>query len=234
MGHPQLPLSLRFPPDQRFDAFVGAGDGGPALVAAIARGERDDWVLLAGPPGSGKSHLLIAACAEAEAHGRSTAYLPLRGLGGRLAAAVDGLEGAALLALDDLDAVLGERADEIALFDLHNRARAAGCSVLYAASATAAALPTTLPDLRSRLGQCTQLALAPLSEPGRREVLRQRAARRGLVLDDAALDLLFQRVGRDLGTLTALLDRIDRESLAAQRRITLPFLRGLLQDDRAR
>jgi len=89
-------------------------------------------------------------------------------------------------------------------------------------------LPFVLPDLVSRLEQCTRLALEPLDEAGRREVLRQRAARRGLELDETVLDYLFRRVGRDLSTLTALLDRLDRESLAAQRRITVPFLRGVL------
>jgi DnaA family protein len=91
-----------------------------------------------------------------------------------------------------------------------------------------AALPIVLPDLVSRLEQCTRLPLEPLDEAGRREVLRQRAARRGLELDEPVLDYLFRRVGRDLAGLTALLDRLDRESLAAQRRITVPFLRARL------
>ena len=92
-------------------------------------------------------------------------------------------------------------------------------------------MPFVLPDLVSRLEQCTRLAVEPLDEAGRRNVLRQRAARRGLELDDAVLDYLFRRVGRDLGTLTALLDRLDRASLAAQRRITIPFLRGVLESE---
>ena len=50
-------------------------------------------------------------------------------------------------------------------------------------------------------------------------------------MDDAALDWLLKRVGRDLGGLTALLDRLDRASLAAQRRITVPFLRQTLGAD---
>ena len=63
---------------------------------------------------------------------------------------------------------------------------------------------------------------------GRREVLRQRARRRGWALEEPALEWLLRRVGRDLGGLTALLDRLDRASLAAQRRITVPFLRQVL------
>lgn len=228
MSTPQIPLALRFPPDQRFDGFVGAG-AAVALLRAVARGERGDWVCLSGPGGSGKTHLLIAACAEATQRGRRAAYLPLAGCAGRVGEALAMFEGFDLVCLDGLDAVAGEREDEIALFDFHNRARSAGGTVLYAARATSAQLPPGLPDLRSRLGQCTQLPLAVLDDESRREVLRRRAAARGLVLDEAVLDWLLRRVGRDLGTLTALLDRLDRESLAAQRRVTIPFLRQLLR-----
>jgi DnaA-homolog protein len=59
-------------------------------------------------------------------------------------------------------------------------------------------------------------------------VLHQRAQRRGLAIDDAALDWLMRRVGRDLGSLTQLFDRLDRAALAAQRRLTVPFLREVL------
>lgn len=225
---PQLPLDLRFPPDQRFAAFVGQADV-RALVEAVARGERADWLLLAGPAGSGKTHLLLAACAEAQARGDAAVFLPLAALAGRLSDALVGVDQARLLCLDDLDAVAGDDRDEEALFHLHNRARAQACRVLYAAAAMPVALPLRLPDLRSRLEQCTRLALQPLDEPGRRQALRQRAQRRGLALDEAVLDYLFRRVGRDLGTLTAVLDRLDRESLAAQRRVTVPFLRTLLR-----
>jgi DnaA family protein len=50
-----------------------------------------------------------------------------------------------------------------------------------------------------------------------------------LVLEEAALDYLFRRVDRDLGSLTALMDKLDHESLAAQRRLTVPFLRDVLE-----
>jgi DnaA family protein len=104
---------------------------------------------------------------------------------------------------------------------------------MYAARGNPAALGLALPDLVTRLGQCVRLALEPLDDAGRREVLRQRGARRGLELDDAVLDYLLRRVDRDLGSLTKLLERIDRASLAAQRRVTIPFLRTLLQDGAA-
>jgi len=70
--------------------------------------------------------------------------------------------------------------------------------------------------------------LKPLDEADRRELLRERAASRGIEIDDAVIDWLFAREKRDLASLFNVLDRIDRASLAAQRRVTVPFLRTLL------
>lgn len=127
-----------------------------------------------------------------------------------------------------MQSVAGDRAAEVALFDLHNRMRDAGGTLLYSADAPPLQLALELPDLRSRFSQCTQFALVAPGEESRRAILRERAHVRGLELDDSVLDWLFRRVGRDLVSLTALLDRLDRESLAAQRRITVPFLREVL------
>lgn len=232
---PQLPLDLRYPADQRFDTFVGAPPGALAQLRALATGEAGDRVYLSGPAGTGKTHLALATCAAAEANGQRAAYLPLRAAAGRLDSALEALaesrgeDGPGLLALDGLDAIAGTREDEVALFAFHDRARRAGLRVLYAASVAPDHLPLVLPDLRSRLSQCARIVLAPLDDAGRREVLRERARRRGLVMEAPALDWLLARVGRDLAGLAELLERLDRASLAAQRRITVPFLRQVLE-----
>jgi len=242
---PQLPLTLRYPPDQRLDTFVHAPAGAVEQLRALATSPVApldnvpldnvpldnvplDNVYLAGPSGVGKTHLLLGTCAAAESGGLRAAYLPLVAAAGRLRDALEALEGNDLIALDGLEAIAGNRDDEVALFDTHNRARAAGIRLVYSARDIPDAIGLGLPDLRSRLGQCSRITLASLDDEGRREVLRQRAQRRGLVLEEPALDWLLKRVGRDLGGLTTLLDRLDRASLAAQRRITVPFLRQTL------
>lgn len=223
----QLPLALRYPPDQRFETFVGAPAGALAQLQALAAGS-GGWLYLDGGPGTGKTHLALAACAWAEAQGRGAAYLPILAAAGRLAEALEALDGPGLVALDGLEAIAGGADDELALFDFHNRARAAGVGVLYAATSAPATLPLVLPDLRSRLAQCTRIALRPLDDDGRAEVLRLRARRRGLQFDEAAISWLLRRAGRDLAGLAAQLDALDRASLAAQRRVTVPFLREVL------
>lgn len=227
----QLPLALRWPRRQRFEHFHAGAHNAAALAAvqALAGEPGSPWVYLHGPTGSGRSHLLLAAAQAASAAGRRVQYLPLATLADR-AAALRGVAGSEWLALDDLGSLAGEREAEHALFDLYNRTRADGGAMLFAAAAIPADLGIALPDLRSRLGACTQFALKPLDDAERRHVLKAQAAARGIELEEPVLDWLFARYARDLGTLLDLLDRLDQASLAAQRRITVPFLRGFLRE----
>jgi DnaA family protein len=137
---------------------------------------------------------------------------------------------AELVVVDDLDQARADGALQRALFALHNRVGDAGGRLLYACRGQPAEWNDLLPDLRSRIGQATQALLVPLDEAQRRQWFLQRARVLGMQLDQPALDYLFRRVGRDLPGLQQLLDRIDRDSLAAQRRLTIPFLRDLLAD----
>ena len=228
---PQLPLALRWPRRQRFEHFhAGANAAAVASIEALAREPGAAWLYVSGPAGSGKSHLLMAACQAANELGRTVQYLPLSRLSDR-AAAIRGVAGSDLLALDDLDAIAGDREAEHALFDVYNGARADGLAMLFAAENVPTQLGLSLPDLRSRLGACQQAVLKPLDDQERRLVLKTQAASRGIELDDNVLDWLFARYVRDLGALLDLLDRLDQASLAARRRVTVPFLRELLKQE---
>ncbi len=228
----QLPLALRWPAQQRFETFV-VGDNA-AAVALVRQASVDDssWVFASGPAGSGKTHLLIAACAAAGENSRSAQYFPLAKLTGDRSAAIRSFGGSDLLALDDVDAIAGDRDAEHALFDLYNRCKVEKSTLLFSAGTPPAQIGVALPDLVSRLSACAQATLKPLDDGARREAVRQRAQARGLVLDDTVLDWLFAHIQRDLGSLSALIERLDRESLAAKRRITLPFLRQLLESEK--
>jgi DnaA family protein len=227
----QLPLALRWPAHQRFEEFMpGSNAEGIDLLRDLARGNGESRIYLSGASGSGKTHLLIATCAEAGGHGRSAQYLDLAKLAIPHAEVIRRFGGSDLLAIDNVDAIAGMAEAEHALFDLYNRCSAERTQLVFAARAQAAALGFMLPDLVSRLSACTHWQLRALDEAGRRAALRDRAAQRGIELDVAVLDWMFARKVRDLGALTRLLDRIDHAALAAQRRVTVPFLRQLLDD----
>ena len=164
----QLPLALPVGPDQRFDLFVGhdwaiemlraASKGGPN-AAPIEAG-----VFVEGAEGSGKSHLLLAACRDAHEAGRRARYLPVAAFAGGLAAMLDGLEANDLVALDGIEAAAASRPDCEALFHLHNRLRDAGRTLLYASRLPAGDAAWALPDLRSRLGQGLRVSLDALDD----------------------------------------------------------------------
>lgn len=228
----QLPLALRWPRRQRFEHFH-PGEANAAALAMVecAAVEADaPWVYLTGATGSGKTHLLIATCQAANDAGLTAQYLPLRNARGPLDAAIRGVGGSDVLCMDDLDVIAGHPEAEVALFETYNRCFDAGHTMVFAAEASPSALAIGLPDLRSRLGQCAQAALRPLDDAERRVVLQAQARIRGITLDESVLDWLFARHARDLGALLDLLDRLDRASLAAQRRVTIPFLREFLRE----
>ena len=223
----QLPLSLRYPPDQRLDAFVAPPAGALTQLHALAV-DGGPWLYAVGPGDAGKTHLALGFCAEAEARGKTASYLPMAALAGRVREALPMPHPDLRIAFDGIEHIAGRREDEVALFDFHNAAQAAGAGVFYTARQAPDALGLALPDLRSRLSQLSRIRLEAASDDSRAAILRLRAERRGLLMDDAAIDWLLRRGRRDLGSLTALLERLDRESLAAQRRVTVPFLRQVL------
>jgi DnaA family protein len=129
-------------------------------------------------------------------------------------------------AVDDV-----QRLDEpaqIRLFNAINQARELGGTVLAAGTAPPAQLPLR-PDLRSRLAWGLVYELKPLTDEERAAYLRGEAARRGLQLPEEVVSWLLTRVRRDLRSLAAILERIDRTSLELKRPVTLPLVREALK-----
>jgi DnaA-homolog protein len=133
-----------------------------------------------------------------------------------------------VLALDDLHTVAGDLAWERALFVILNAFSSRSGALLLAASTPAAQCGFRLADLMSRGAGAVTYRLAPLDDDERAKALRLHAAARGLTLDAGAADFLLTRVARDMAALTSWLTRLDRASLSAQRRLTIPFIRELM------
>jgi len=228
----QLPLPLYRRAEQRLDDFVATSAELLPQLHAMAAGNKCDSIYLRGSSGTGKTYLAQALCSAAQQAGQQAAGLSLQAASGRLDQALQVLHGCSVVALDGLEAIAGQIEDETALFHFHNHARASNVALLYTARGSPDALNIILPDLRSRLAQCTRLYLHGLNESQCRQVLRRRAQRNGLILEEAALDWLLAHHNRDLSSLLALLERLNQASLAAQRRITLPFLKQVLRPQR--
>lgn len=226
----QLPLPIAFPPASDFESFR-AGDNAAALAAVKGFAHRPEGaLLLLGPAGSGKTHLIAAACQAHAAAGGVAHYFHPESWAEDRADALLGFAEATLIGFDGLERVAGRRALEEALFALFNAVCDRGGGVLTASREHPEALPGLLPDLRSRLLSGLRYRLKPLSEPERRALLQARAAAAGLCLEEAAVDYLFRRHPRDLKSLMKLLERIECETLVRQRPVTISLLRDMLHE----
>jgi len=225
----QLPLGISLRPGASFEAYF-PGDNGLAVEVlqrmSEGAGERQAWV--AGATGLGKSHLLQAACHAAAEQGRRPAYLPLAAEAGLQAGMLERLESLDLVCLDGVEAITGDEDWELALFNLINAARFAGARLILASRRTPAHLEVRLPDLASRLAWGVVLQLAPPTDTQTREALLVRARALGLELPPAAADYMQRHFGRDLAGQLQRLETLDRASLAAGRRLTVPFIKQVL------
>lgn len=254
----QLLLHLRPRPAINFDSFVIAASNETTLHALREwlRQPSAGVFFIVGAPGSGRSHLLQAACTEVD----GAMYLPLAELKTLdPASLLDGLEAAPLLCLDDIDAVVGERSWCEVLFHCFNRQvgplseggsehmsggpmsdgplidstvldAPTGGKWLVSAQVPAAQLPCALADLGSRLSWGGSFRLAPLDDTDRQRMLQLHARQRGMEISDELAVYILQRASRETPALLALLERMDRESLRSQQRIGIPLVRRLLND----
>jgi DnaA family protein len=223
----QIPLGLRLPDRAGFTNFLPARNE-QALQHArrLASGEQSGLTWLCGPTGAGKTHLLQAVCATASERMRA-GYLPLAELAPLGVGVLEGLN-LQCLCLDDIDAIAGNPEWERAIFGLLHEAEEGGGQLLLAARAPPALVPWALKDLGSRCAAGTVFQLRVLDEAEQQVALQLRARVRGFELPEETLHWLQRRFPRDMRALYELLDTLDEAALAAQRRLTIPFIREVL------
>jgi DnaA family protein len=222
----QLALGVHLRDEATLDNYWFAASQGPLReclrLQGSSRGER--MLYLGGPPGSGRSHLLQGCC-QLLPPGKSV-YLPLRDLRELPPADVlAALEQYDLVALDDIDAICGMPAWEEALFHLYNRARDSASRLLVSADCAPGQLALQLADLRSRLSWGPVFQLAGGDDATLLEILRFRAHQRGMRIDEDLARYIMVRAARSTAQLMAVLDRLDRESLAQKRPLSIPFVK---------
>ncbi|HEV2269813.1 MAG TPA: DnaA regulatory inactivator Hda [Steroidobacteraceae bacterium] len=224
----QLPLGVRLPDRAVFASFLPARNG-EALEHArrVAGGEAAGTTWICGPASAGKTHLLQATCSQA-AETRRAGYFPLAQLAGLGVGVLEGLPQLQCVCLDDLEAVAGRLEWEKAIFGLLRELEECGGALVMAARPPPALLDWALPDLGSRCAAAAVLQLRALAEAEQQQALQLRARLRGFELPEETSRWLQRRFPRDMGRLYGLLDTLDEAALAAQRRLTVPFIREVL------
>lgn len=220
----QLVLDLGPPPPPSLANFV-TGDNREALDAvrallSPARGS-GRFLYLWGPPGSGRSHLLAALGAEAPA-----------GTARRLDPAAPVADfvhepPVTLWLIDDCDRL--DRARQAAAFHLFDAVAAHADAALACTGGQPPGRLPLMPELATRLGWGLVLQLRRLSDADTARALAQMLAERGLAVAPDVVPWLMTHAPRDLGTLRALVDAVDRHALARKRAVTVPLLRECVQ-----
>ena len=223
----QLALPLQLADHAVFASYLESGN--EALVATlsgIASGESGHGCWLWGAPATGKTHLLQAAC---DAAGDSAVYVPLSMFAEAGPEILEGLATRELVCIDDLDQVVGIPEWEAALFDLCNQVLDADAQLVVSAASAPRECPIVLADLQSRLARLPVFQVHSLDEQERVMALQLRSRHRGLELPDDTARYLLKRSRRDMASLYEVLDRLDKEALRAKRRLTIPFVRSILE-----
>lgn len=225
----QLPLDIEIHSDATFANFV-EGENQLLLqkLDAICQGD-NDFIYIYSEKGHGRSHLLQALTHTFSEQNpdKLIAYLPLdnRMLHPQM---LEGLIAFDCVSLDGLDEVIDDLEWQTAIFNLYNQLKEQGKSLLITGLLAPSQLDIKLQDLKSRLSAMFIYNIKPLNDDEKRILLQKKALERGLELGADVAQYLLARQQRDLPTLLEILDKLDQASLQAKRKLTIPFIKEVL------
>lgn len=225
----QLPLALNLKEKPGFDLLI-VGDNTEAIYQArrSARGISHTSLYLWGQHGCGISHLLQAACIQADAESLGVAYIPLADSAALDPRILENLDNMDLVCIDDMDAICGQPVWELALLHLYNRMREAGTRLIIGAHASPRKISLQLADLKSRMSWDLVYHIKPLGDPDKIDALQRRATARGFELPRDVAEYIVNRTARDMPNLIACLDELEKASLVQQRKLTIPFVKKVI------
>lgn len=240
----QLALSVQLPDDETFESFQtttnviaveqlrafvdsarqNAIKGSPSATSET----RLNSFYFFGLADVGKSHLLHACCAHAEALGLSSVCLSFSELTQLSVEVLVGLEQIDLICLDDIDLIAGDKIWQQGIFDLFNRVIEQDKCLIITGNQSVQHLSISLADLVSRLSWGLTEQIKPLDDDEKLAALKFRAQQRGLIISDDVAKYLLSHLSRSMTDLIAALNELDQASIREQRKITIPFIKSVL------
>ncbi len=227
--HPQLPLPFKLHEEFNFGNFIATEN---QLIIDSLKNANELFMFLWGASATGKTHLLQSTCQHQTQLGGTASYLPSKELLSTSPQILEGMANVDLVCIDDIDSLYGKADWEEALFNMFNQIKQAGGRLIVSSTASPQQAQITLNDLKSRLNSGLPLNLLTLSDESTLKALQARAHKLGLELNHDTANYLITHFPRDLGTLWNLLNQLDQASLAAQRKLTIPFLKTTLSNQR--
>ncbi len=179
--------------------------------------------------GTGKTHLLQAACLQQnQLSPNSAVYLPLTQLKNSSSELLKEFESLALVCIDDIETIAQNLLWEEALFHFYNCMQGHHGHLILSSAISPQNLSIQLPDLKSRIASSFVIEIKPLSDEEKLEVLRSRAKARGFDLSAEVTTFLINHLPRDMAKLMDLLNQLDEASLIEKQRVTIPLIKKVL------
>lgn len=229
MSATQLPLRLNPQELYQLTNFHFSQQELSEVVDSFCKETLPRFLYLWGEDSSGKTHLSLAIIDKAQANQKKALYLPLADLVKTASPEVlQSLENLDLVCLDELEAVANNKQWQEGLFHCFNRLQDSGCQLLVTSRHNPATLQIELADLRSRLATGLIYQLESLDDNAKQQVMIMQAKARGLDMPIEVAQYLLRHHSRDLIELVHFLHALDKASLAAKRRLTIPFVRQVL------
>ena len=226
---PQIPFQFgNFQKNDLVSFLPGENQDLLKLINLITNKKETHSLYLWGESGTGKTHLLQAACKQASESELHVAYIPLKQLPELSAEMLHDLGELDLVCVDNLECVAGNVEWQQGLTWLYNELRDNQHSFIISGNMSPINIPLEVEDLKSRLSWDQVYQIKSQSDDLKIEILKQKANARSFELSDEVIEYLIRRVDRDLGSLIDVLDKIDHASLAAKRKITIPFVKDLI------
>lgn len=179
---------------------------------------------------TGKSHLLQAICNHLASTKQNSIYLPLNEFSSNDSNILQDIHHLDVVCVDDVDQVIGDYNWEKALFQLINELRIDNKSIVMTASNKPSAMKLLIPDLASRLVWGPVYKLNVLDDEQKATALQLHAEARGFKISSDVCGYLIKRYSRELKRLVGLLNQIDQQSLIQKRKVTVPFVKTVLDE----
>lgn len=228
-------LLIRFGPEKNkvFDNFLVADNRNVVEhLHNLCRGDtlKDNQTYLWGKAASGKSHLLQAACSKIALQSKSSIYLPLNRIGEEANQILDGLESIDLVCIDDIDLISQTKLKlEGPLFNLINRLRGKNSCLVMAGRNNPRHLTIQLPDLHSRLLWGSVFQVTAISDIEKPKALSLHAKLNGTEIPETIITYLLNHYPRDMEYLTKVVNHISQVGFQCKRRLTIPFVKEVLE-----
>ena len=221
----QLLLPVSISEHMVFDSFYP----GPNIeIYQSIKTDSQKFLWIAGAKGSGKTHLLQAALHQCFSFSKKGLYIPMHDFNEFDPEILDNLDQLDLICIDDIDCILGKRIWEEKLMGLYERLKTTKSKLVVGSFESPKGTHFHLPDLASRFTMFMVHRLELLSEPETIFAIQLHANARGFDLPDDCAKYLIRRVQRDLGSLIEIIQILDYESLSKKRKLTIPFIKSIL------